>query len=262
VQTVFPARRARRRPTFFTESKKKSCTAKKRHYIPSLATSFQAQGLNFPAAHVAWLEAYSGQAVRNFNLAAEAFWCARGPRRKVGWLNVFFSGGDAAMALATMKRTAIDATQSTYADRARTKTVPVLLPVAQPVHAQADNDKDYWITRNGLTYAGSHIILDLWDATGLDDIETMERAMTEAVTAAGATLLHIHLHKFTPNGGISGVAVLAESHISVHTWPEKGFAAFDVFMCGDAQPLKAIPVLETAFRPKRVVVGEHKRGVI
>ena len=53
----------------------------------------------------------------------------------------------------------------------------------------------------------------------------------ECIRAAGATLLHIHLHHFTPNNGVSGVAVLAESHISVHTWPESGFAAFDVFMC-------------------------------
>jgi len=62
----------------------------------------------------------------------------------------------------------------------------------------------------------------------------MEATLREAVLQAGATLLHIHLHHFTPNGGISGVAVLAESHISVHTWPERNFAAFDVFMCGDA----------------------------
>lgn len=161
------------------------------------------------------------------------------------------------MALAALKRTAIDATQSRLVDSARAKTVPVPVPVQE-----LDETKDYWITRNGLTYAGSHIILDLWDATGLDDVETMERAMVEAVKAAGATLLHIHLHKFSPNGGVSGVAVLSESHISVHTWPEKGFAAFDVFMCGDAEPLKTIPVLEAAFRPKRVVVGEHKRGVL
>ena len=90
----------------------------------------------------------------------------------------------------------------------------------------------------------------------------VEQAMKDSVTAAGATLLHIHLHKFTPNGGVSGVAVLSESHISVHTWPEKGFAAFDVFMCGAAEPQKAIAVLEAAFRPTRVVVGEHKRGIV
>jgi S-adenosylmethionine decarboxylase len=164
------------------------------------------------------------------------------------------------MALAQLKKTAIDATQSKLADRAKAKTVQFPKPSA--VAEQNDNEKDYWITRNGLTYAGSHVILDLWGATDLDDVEKMERAMVEAVKAAGATLLHIHLHKFSPNGGVSGVAVLSESHISVHTWPEKGFAAFDVFMCGAAEPLRTIPVLEAAFKPTRVVVGEHRRGVL
>ena len=113
-----------------------------------------------------------------------------------------------------------------------------------------------------MTFAGSHLIIDLWEAEGLDDKARIEQAMRDAVEAAGATLLHIHLHTFTPNGGISGVAVLAESHISVHTWPERGYAAFDVFMCGDAEPRKALTVLEQAFAPKRVVVGIHKRGVL
>ena len=80
------------------------------------------------------------------------------------------------------------------------------------------------------------------------------------VEAAGATLLHIHLHHFNPNNGISGVAVLAESHISIHSWPERRYAALDVFMCGDAQPHKTIPVLRRAFTPDRTVVAEHLRG--
>jgi S-adenosylmethionine decarboxylase len=123
-------------------------------------------------------------------------------------------------------------------------------------------DADHFITRDGVTFAGHHLIIDLWEAEGLDDTARIETAMREAVEAAGATLLHIHLHTFTPNGGISGVAVLAESHISVHTWPEKGYAAFDVFMCGDAEPKKALKVLERAFAPKRTVVGAHRRGVL
>ena len=104
--------------------------------------------------------------------------------------------------------------------------------------------------------------IDLWEAQGLDERERIETALIDAVNEAGATLLHIHLHTFEEGGGISGVAVLAESHISVHTWPEKGFAAFDVFMCGDAEPRKALEVFKRAFEPGRVVVGEHKRGVI
>ena len=135
--------------------------------------------------------------------------------------------------------------------------VPVKI-ASRPSPAQAD----HFITREGVTFAGSHLIIDLWEAEGLDDKDRIEQAMRNAVQAAGATLLHIHLHTFTPNGGISGVAVLAESHISVHTWPERGYAAFDVFMCGDSEPRKALPVLEHAFAAKRVVVGVHKRGVL
>ena len=143
---------------------------------------------------------------------------------------------------------------------------PRVRATARPVHVVVppsnDDQKDHFITKNGLSYAGSHLIIDLWEAKGLDERERIETALIDAVQAAGATLLHIHLHKFEDGGGISGVAVLAESHISVHTWPEKGYAAFDVFMCGDAEPRKALDVFKRAFEPGRVVVGEHKRGVI
>jgi S-adenosylmethionine decarboxylase len=121
-------------------------------------------------------------------------------------------------------------------------------------------EKDYFIERNGVKYAGTHLIIDLLGAERLDDLEHIERTLRDCVDAAGATLLHIHLHHFTPNGGVSGVAVLAESHISVHTWPERGYAAFDVFMCGAAEPERTIEVLREAFRPARLVIGEHLRG--
>lgn len=119
---------------------------------------------------------------------------------------------------------------------------------------------DHFITKDGVSYAGMHIIIDLWDASRLDELEHMEDTLIEAVRQVKATLLHIHLHHFQPNGGISGVAVLAESHISVHTWPEKGYAAFDVFTCGDSQPEAAIDVLKAAFSPSQVIVSEHLRG--
>ena len=159
----------------------------------------------------------------------------------------------------------VAATKEARAPRVRTsaKTVrPHVAPVEAPVAANEDQQKDHFITRNGLTFAGSHLIIDLWEADGLGDRDRIETALIDAVKEAGATLLHIHLHTFTDGGGISGVAVLAESHISVHTWPEKGYAAFDVFMCGDAQPRKAMDVFKRAFNPGRIVVGEHKRGVL
>lgn len=133
-----------------------------------------------------------------------------------------------------------------------------------PTHNQsiAHNEQniDHFSKRNGVEFAGTHIILDLWGASRLDDLALMETTLLKAVAAANATLLHIHLHHFTPNGGISGVAVLAESHISVHTWPERDFAAFDVFMCGDAKPELTIPVLKEAFNPSNINVSEHLRG--
>ena len=123
-----------------------------------------------------------------------------------------------------------------------------------------DGRKDFMIERDGRTYAGTHLIVDLYGATGIDDLALVESTLEECVTAAGATLLHIHLHHFTPNGGVSGVAVLAESHISIHSWPETGYAALDVFMCGRADPHRTIEVLKRAFRPERIEVSEHLRG--
>ena len=90
-----------------------------------------------------------------------------------------------------------------------------------------DLNLDHFIESEGILFAGCHLILDLYGVENATDLPLMRQAMTEAVTEAGAHLLHIHLHHFTINKGISGVAVLAESHISVHTWPEVGFIAFD-----------------------------------
>lgn len=135
--------------------------------------------------------------------------------------------------------------------------------VTVPAPADAGTDRrDHFVSRDGREFAGTHLIVDFWDASRLDDPRRMEEALREAVDAGGATLLHIHLHHFTVNGGISGVAVLAESHISVHTWPERDFAAFDVFMCGDAEPEKSIAVLERVFRPQRVETHACLRGAL
>jgi S-adenosylmethionine decarboxylase len=127
-------------------------------------------------------------------------------------------------------------------------------PVNQP--------KDYFVERGGIVFAGSHVLADLWGASNLDNIELIERALREAVEVCGATLLHIHLHRFSEGGGVSGVAVLAESHITVHTWPERNFAAFDIFMCGKCEPMNALPVLRRHFQPTDVQVDQHRRGVV
>lgn len=131
-----------------------------------------------------------------------------------------------------------------------------------PQETLAMAPKDHFIERDGKVFAGMHLIIDLFGAKHLDDMERMEKAMRECVEECKATLLHIHLHHFTPNGGISGVAVLAESHISVHTWPERDYAAFDVFMCGDSEPENAIAILKRAFHPENIGVHEELRGVV
>jgi S-adenosylmethionine decarboxylase len=141
----------------------------------------------------------------------------------------------------------------------QTQQQSAVSPMAWP---HCSESKDYFKEEKGLKFAGTHLILDLWDAKHLDDLEITEQALRDCVTRAGATLLHIHLHHFTPNGGISGVAVLSESHISIHSWPERGYAALDVFMCGDAEPHKTIQVLREAFEPSHINVIEHKRGLV
>jgi S-adenosylmethionine decarboxylase len=124
-----------------------------------------------------------------------------------------------------------------------------------------DDRKDYFIERDGVRFAGTHLLVDLFGARRLDDLAHIEKTLRRCIDVAGATLLHIHLHHFTPNGGVSGVAVLSESHISIHSWPEANYAALDIFMCGDARPELAVPVLREAFDADQVVVKEHLRGM-
>lgn len=118
---------------------------------------------------------------------------------------------------------------------------------------------DHFSKEGNMVFAGTHLIADFWGASHLDDKELMIEALTEAAREGGAHLLHIHVHPFT-GGGVTGVAALAESHISVHTWPELDFVAFDVFMCGDAKPIKSIEVLKTYFKPKAIDIKNIKRG--
>lgn len=141
---------------------------------------------------------------------------------------------------------------------ARTRDTKVA-KVTVVASAPPDDRHDHFAVRNGVRCAGVHLIVDLHEAKGLDDIDLIETTLRRCVDEAGATLLHIHLHHFQPNG-VSGVAVLAESHISIHTWPEVGYAALDLFMCGTANPDRCIPVLRKAFSAGRVEVNELLRG--
>ncbi len=132
--------------------------------------------------------------------------------------------------------------------------------ISPPTPAIPSDKLDYAIERGGKSYAGAHHIIDMWGARRIDDAAYIEAVLNESAAAARATLLHVHTHEFTVNGGVSGVAVLAESHISVHTWPERGFAAFDIFTCGNTDPKAAIEHMTGAFAPTRIEVREILRG--
>ena len=110
-----------------------------------------------------------------------------------------------------------------------------------------------------MTYAGMHLLVDLWGATNLNDPAHIDAALREAAEAAGATILHGHFHHFSPNGGVSGVLVLAESHISIHTWPERDFAAVDIFMCGACDPRRG-PGAAGGFNRERIALDEQRAG--
>ena len=109
--------------------------------------------------------------------------------------------------------------------------------------------------------AGTHLIADFWGVDAIDSIDALERVVRSAVAVAGATLLDLRFHQFPGHGGITGYAMLAESHISVHTWPERDYVAIDVFMCGEQRPGEARDVLRRAFRPSSERISRVRRGI-
>ncbi|MFM1900272.1 MAG: adenosylmethionine decarboxylase [Synechococcaceae bacterium WB9_4xC_028] len=109
-------------------------------------------------------------------------------------------------------------------------------------------------TPSATDMVGKHCILELYDCdtSKLDDEAFLRTTITTAAKRAGATLLNLITHRFEPQG-VTGLALLAESHISIHTWPESGYAAIDVFTCGDhTMPERACDVLR-----KELKAGRH-----
>lgn len=110
--------------------------------------------------------------------------------------------------------------------------------------------------------AGIHLLADLHGIQPelLTDAGHIDALLRDAALAAGARILHSHFHTFGPGMGVTGVLLLAESHISIHTWPEVGFAAADIFMCGAARPQLALDVIEAALRPGSRELRTVERG--
>lgn len=108
---------------------------------------------------------------------------------------------------------------------------------------------------------GTHVLADLGGiaAEKLCSCESLDALLRAAAEAANARVLHSHFHGFGDGQGVTGVVLLAESHISIHTWPECGFAAADIFMCGDAQPELALAIIDTALQPSsRKISSVHR----
>ena len=123
-------------------------------------------------------------------------------------------------------------------DNAQTRT-----PASAPIESATD-------------MVGKHCILELYDCdkSKLDDEAFLRTTITTAAKRAGATLLNLITHRFEPQG-VTGLALLAESHISIHTWPETGYAAVDVFTCGD----HTMP--ESACEHLRTELGARKHAL-
>tara|TARA_B100001964_G_scaffold30767_1_gene31893 strand:- start:1480 stop:1869 length:390 start_codon:yes stop_codon:yes gene_type:complete len=109
---------------------------------------------------------------------------------------------------------------------------------------------------------GRHLLLEMWDCNRdiLNDAEKVTQIMCDAANDAGATVVKSICHEFDPPG-ITAVAILSESHISVHTWPIEGYVAVDIFTCGTvADPQLAVKGLLEDFGPKEHTFKEIKRG--
>ena len=109
---------------------------------------------------------------------------------------------------------------------------------------------------------GKHLLLELKDCNKemLDDLDSLKSTLLAVANEAGATVLGESFHQFNPHG-VSGVVIIAESHLFIHTWPEYGYAAADIFTCGDSvQPEKAVKMLISKLGAKSHSIVKLQRG--
>jgi S-adenosylmethionine decarboxylase len=120
--------------------------------------------------------------------------------------------------------------------------------------------KEVWTLRE----LGRHFVFEMFgcDKKALNDLRAIEDAMEKGAVDAGATIIGKVFHKFAPQG-ITGVIIIAESHLSIHTWPELGYAALDIFTCNTAtDPMKAYRRITKLLKPKSSSIMELKRGLL
>ncbi len=109
---------------------------------------------------------------------------------------------------------------------------------------------------------GKHVVAELWvrDQNRLNDLDLIQDALLAACARGEFTVLHVSTHAFSPHG-VTAIVLLSESHMSIHTWPEYGYAAVDIFTCG-GKPQRALEELERRLDVERMDVRELDRGIV
>lgn len=120
-----------------------------------------------------------------------------------------------------------------------------------------------WVKeKNHYQYSGIHLIAEFWNGKIIEDSKKIEKILRAAVKKANNTPLEIIVHKFKPQG-LTGIVLLAESHVAIHTWPEFNYVALDIYTCGNkASPMKALEYLKEKFQPQKFEIRKLKRGRI
>ncbi len=111
---------------------------------------------------------------------------------------------------------------------------------------------------------GRHVLAEVYGCGFhiLNDLDKVRKILVDAAIAAGAEVRETAFHRFSPQG-VSGVVVISESHLAIHTWPELGYAALDVFTCGEGvDPWVAMNIIVKDFGARTVTASETKRGVM
>ena len=118
-------------------------------------------------------------------------------------------------------------------------------------------EKDF---KQNTKYAGIHLIAEFWGGKIIENPQKIKNILIEAAKKSKNTALGVSIHKFIPKG-VTGFILLAESHISIHTWPERNYVAVDIFSCGkNSQPYRGLEYLKKEFKPLKIKVREIKRG--
>ncbi len=117
-----------------------------------------------------------------------------------------------------------------------------------------------WVKKKKKIYAGIHLIVEFWGGKIIENSKQIKKILILAARESGNTPLETVFHKFSPQG-LTGVLLLAESHIALHFWPEFDYLAIDIFTCGEkATPYRALEYFKKVFKPKKVKIKEVKRG--